>query len=622
MSDLISLTKMAPLLGKLAGSLAESAKGPAAKKKDELKVRFKVGFDEYISQQATRYSSVKTIIGSNIPLKLKDVYVNLYVAKDRHNNERVNIRDDDFLRIGGDLKRIVLAATAGAGKSMLMRYLFFLFLSEQSERLPVFIELRDINDYPDDSSILELIKDKVKEHISDFTLDQLKYALKEGMIALFLDGYDEIDHDRRIKRAREINSLAGRYNESIIFVSSRPDESFIGWERFNIYHISHFTENQVRSLIQKIPYEEDIKALFVKKLDAGLYETHKEFLVNPLLTLMMLITLEQFADVPAKIHLFYEYAFEALFARHDVTKSGGFQRKRHVSIALDDYRRLFSYFCTISYMKEAFRFTESTALEILSKSIASSQIDVRKEDMLEDLVQCTCMLTRDGLDYVFNHRSFQEYFVAYFFARIKVGEFERVAPRLMVRGSMDNVFLMMSEMNKEKFEESWALPQLNSLCEITKEIDAAANPIRFLKALTGSDNITLVLESDETGLMLGSLEDHDVIKLNTRLNLYIIYGVLGRLKELDPQRIADDKLILKKIREGEILKNDRRFNHFRTGGLGYVQIRITEADNEWCKGTGWTQYIVSEKRELFQLRAEVSERVEKRKKGLASILDF
>ena len=310
------------MLGKLAGSLAESAKGPAAKKKDELKIRFKLGFNEYISQQATRYANVKTIIGSNIPLTLKDVYVNLYVSKDRHNDKRNNVRDDDFLRIGGDLKRIVFTATAGAGKSMLMRYLFFLFLSEQSERLPVFIELRDINDYPD-SSILEFIKDKIQEHIPGFTVDQLKYALKEGMIALFLDGYDEIDHDRRRKRAREIISLAGRYNESIIFVSSRPDEAFIGWERFTNYQLSAFTENQVRNLIQKVPYDENIKALFVKKLDTGLYETHKEFLINPLLTFMMLITLEQFAEIPAKIHLYYEYAFEALFKRHDVTKSGG-----------------------------------------------------------------------------------------------------------------------------------------------------------------------------------------------------------------------------------------------------------------------------------------------------------
>jgi predicted NACHT family NTPase len=369
MSDFISLTKMVPLLGKLAGSLAESAKGPAARKKDEMKVRFRIRFDKYISQQVIRYSNVKTIIGINRPLMLSDVYVNLYLSY-----ERGNIRDEDFLSVGSALKRIIFTATAGAGKSMLMRYLFFVFLSEQSERLPVFIELRDINDYPD-SSILELIRDKIKEHISDFTVEQLKYALNEGMIALFLDGYDEIDHDRRIKRAREINSIAGPYNKSIIFVSSRPDESFIGWERFHIYQLAPFTENQVRALIQKIPYDENIKALFVKKLDTGLFESHKEFLVNPLLSLMMLITLEQFAEIPAKI---LEYAFEALFKRHDVTKSGRFQRKRHVSIALDDYRRLFSYFCTISYMKETFRFTESAALETLSKSVVSSQIESEK----------------------------------------------------------------------------------------------------------------------------------------------------------------------------------------------------------------------------------------------------
>jgi hypothetical protein len=149
-----------------------------------------------------------------------------------------------------------------------------------------------------------------------------------------------------------------------------------------------------------------------------------------------------------------------LFVRHDATKSGGFQRRRHVSIALDDYRRLFSYFCAISYREEKFRFSKSTALEILSKSIAFSQIDVRKEDMLEDLMQDTCMLARDGLDYVFSHYSYQEYFVAYFFARIKVEEFQRAADQLMRRGSMDNVFLMVSEMNNEKFEEAWALTLL------------------------------------------------------------------------------------------------------------------------------------------------------------------
>jgi hypothetical protein len=83
--------------------------------------------------------------------------------------------------------------------------------------------------------------------------------------------------------------------------------------------------------------------------------------------------------------------------------------------------------------------------------------------MLADLIQCTCMIVKDGLDYVFSHRSFQEYFVAYFFSRVKVEEFEKIAPKLNRRTSCDSVFLMLSEMNREKFEESWALPQLRRM---------------------------------------------------------------------------------------------------------------------------------------------------------------
>jgi hypothetical protein len=66
-----------------------------------------------------------------------------------------------------------------------------------------------------------------------------------------------------------------RYHE-LFYNLCQGDNPFIN------YQLSAFTENQVRALIQKIPYDENIKALFVKKLDTGLYETHKDFLVNPL----------------------------------------------------------------------------------------------------------------------------------------------------------------------------------------------------------------------------------------------------------------------------------------------------------------------------------------------------
>lgn len=133
-------------------------------------------------------------------------------------------------------------------------------------------------------------------------------------------------------------------------------------------------------------------------MSEGLFESHKQFLTNPLLTIMMLITLEQFAEVPAKIHLFYEYAFEALFGRHDATKAG-FQRKRHTSLPLDDFKRLFAYFCMLTYARQIKSFSSDQTLDFIQRAISSSQINVDKALFRRDLIESTCMLVLDGLEY-------------------------------------------------------------------------------------------------------------------------------------------------------------------------------------------------------------------------------
>jgi hypothetical protein len=111
------------------------------------------------------------------------------------------------------------------------------------------------------------------------------------------------------------------------------------------------------------------------------------------------------------------------------------------------------------------------------------------------------------------------------------------------------------------------------------------------------------------------------LQINARHNLYTIYDVLKRFTEVAPVK---DELIVRKIRKGEIFKNDKRFDSYRTveGKNKRVGIPLTGGDDEWLKETAIGQFAVIEEKELFRLRAEVSERVEQRKAGLASILDF
>jgi predicted NACHT family NTPase len=319
MAEPTSLAAAAPLVTKLATAFFDQSKGIASRTREKIEIKLRKGFSRYVKENLNRYSTVKTIISSSTPVALTALYVNLFVASPER-AERPH-RDEDFLQKIRDYKSVLFTATAGAGKSMLMRYLYLKFLEVQEDRLPVFLELRELNQSPA-LPFLEYIRIKIADYLAGFSETQLRYAIEQGRLILFLDGFDEIDYDKRKERERQINEVAARYPELWTFVSSRPADTFASWEKFHVFKVQPFTKKQVESLVSKIPYDEEAKAIFRRKLSDGLYNTHKEFLANPLLTIMMLITLEQFAEVPAKIHLFYEYAFEALFGRHDVTKGG------------------------------------------------------------------------------------------------------------------------------------------------------------------------------------------------------------------------------------------------------------------------------------------------------------
>ena len=603
------------LLAKLAPEFIAPAKGVATRTKEKLEVKFRKGFEDYLGKQLARASTVKTIISSNAPIPLKDIYVNLLLASGRK-----AFRDEDFLEGVKVYRSVIFTATAGAGKSMLMRYLYIRFLEGQSERLPIFIELRDLNQHPN-VKLITFIKDRVADYIDGFSEQQLKYAIEGGKVVLFLDGFDEIDHDIRKDRERELNQIAARYDNLWMFVSSRPAEGFANWEKFHVFDVQPFTKKQVEALLSKIPYDEEIKRLFNSKLAEGLYETHKEFLTNPLLTIMMLVTLEQFAEVPAKIHLFYEYAFEALFGRHDVTK-GGFQRKRHTSLALDDFKRLFSYFCMITYIKKSISFSADAVLGYIHQSIASSQIVVDKSLFRSDLTESTCMLVLDGLDYTFSHRSFQEYFAAYFLARVKVDEIARVVPKLVeINGGFDSVLKMLSEMNNEKFEEAWSLPTLSQMCEETMHLDANTNPLAFCRVLLGNP----VLHIDGAHLIRFTARSQADSWHQERYALYTIYDLFGQIQS-KLKRVDQGEAFIQKVKAGTLLKGDKRFDAVRNsprdtrkGGEIVTEIELVDADSVWFRDLYFGNFLSLEAKLLPELRNAVQVRVEARKKGLAAI---
>ena len=105
------------------------------------------------------------------------------------------------------------------------------------------------------------------------------------------------------------------------------------------------------------PDEPVIKEKFRAELQNTLFVTHREFTQNPLLLTIMLMTYEQFAEIPSKMHIFYREAYAALSQKHDASK-GAYKRVLKTGLTADRFADYFAEFCARSYRDEKFEFTE------------------------------------------------------------------------------------------------------------------------------------------------------------------------------------------------------------------------------------------------------------------------
>ena len=261
-------------------------------------------------------------------------------------------------------------------------------------------------------------------------------------------------------------STLDRYPDNYYILSSRPCSEFIEFQRFTVLSSLPLTLEQAVSLIKKIKFDMEIKNRFLKVLETELFETHESFASNPLLLSIMLLTFDNYAEIPAKLHLFYSNAFETLYSKHDATKSG-YRREMRSILSYDVFRNAFSCFCFITYSHNKYKFSHDEILSYLSRVIKLTKVSFDVNDYLYDLVSSLSVLYSEGEYYQFAHRSFQEYFSAVFLKELSDNQMEKLAMQLIrrdrIRASSDSVFSMLFDMAQLRFEKNILLPLLANI---------------------------------------------------------------------------------------------------------------------------------------------------------------
>ena len=264
--------------------------------------------------------------------------------------------------------------------------------------------------------------------------------------------------DKKNAFLKKLDAFCDRYAINHFILTSRPCSDFIELQRFTVLQTCPLSKKQAVSLIKKAEFDKEVKDRFAKELEEKLYEEHDSFASNPLLLNIMLLTYDNYAEIPEKLHLFYAQAFETLYSKHDATKVG-YRRELRCKLPYDEFKKAFAYFCYITYRQGELEFTRDELLDALKK-ITVVQFD--PELFIYDLVNAVCVLYKDGFSYRFSHRSFQEYFTAVFLKELSDENMKKIGIQMVekdpVQSWADEVFLMLNDMAEEKFERNILLP--------------------------------------------------------------------------------------------------------------------------------------------------------------------
>lgn len=591
-------TKIA--IEKTASSLTEKLSSNFAKNKyDELRIKFNKGLPAYLKANYAKCETIKTLLNRNSPIPLEKCFV----APNFKMSDKMLQADELLDQINSKSMKVIITGLAGSGKSVFLKYAFKKVIEKGHTYYPFFFELRLLNRMTSKKGmLLNAIFESVKECCHEFTRIQFNYGLKTGAFSFLLDGFDEVSHELRERISEEINMISRSHSKCAVMVSSRPSDEFVSWEGFTEANLLPFNLEQAIEYIEKLDFDQDKKSEFVEDLKRELFAKNKEFLSNPLLAAMMLLTYDSFGEIPEKRHIFYSKCFDVLAREHDASK-GRYKRELYSTLSMDQLEKTFMFFCAFTYVNRTFSFSEVQMGQFVTEAVEACGYEADINNVIRDFRESISIMELDGMNYEFAHRSFQEYFYAKFVVADRKLSFSEKIDWMVRDFGSDDTVEMIADMDRATFEDEYLLPKTIALDAKIFTIDSKKNPTAILsKFFSRAHSSTLTKVERENNLI------NVYYTSKNPLNIFI-YQQAAR-------QFQDEFLPDKKQEPGHMQQPEGILLKEKFGG----EVKIHHANNEKIVEIGGDGLAEIIKTAIGKMREHLQKLQLKRKQGLGAIM--
>ncbi len=411
-----------------------------------------------------------------------------------------------------------------------------------SGRIPVFVELRSLGR----DGLRTLLHSALERLGFEINAKLFDLYARSGRLVLLLDAFDEIQVEYVPRAIYDLEELSEKYEQCQILVTSRPDSEIQKSRHFVVTRLAPITPQDHEPFLIRIGIGKDER----KRLVAAIKSSNSQvadLLTTPLVMTLLATLYQAEKSIPQDVPEFYERLFHTLFTTHDATKPG-LVRRLKCQLGERRLEQLFEAFCfSVLQQEQGGLMTIREFNSCLEMATRTAAIRCDADAFRHDLTRIACLLSEEGGNIEFIHKSVAEFYAASFISSLS----DETAPALyeqLLRNqhhAWRQVLQFLSQIDEYRYARYYGLPAIDEALATIGDVSQVPPPGHLKPAFVQLfGNFMVGLHEEGEGLRLSQMGPYHQKPFMEPIWEALSDALLSRFRELQvPKEMFKDKFV-------------------------------------------------------------------------------